>query len=134
MGPDEHRPLLDHLHAMIFQGLGVETLEPLDLAKHIVAQSRPVEVGFAGFPAEAGSILQVLGEMGAIDEQLLGDAATDHAGSADLMLLGDGYLGAMGRRHTRSANAARTGTDDEKIIIIFQVRSPNARAISASVD
>ena len=93
---------------MARQGLGVGALEPPDLGQHIVAKHRPVEALLRHVPAEHRRIVEVLGEMRAIDQQLLGHAAADHAGAADLMLLGDGDARAISRR--RRARRARPPT------------------------
>ncbi len=87
-------------------------------------------------PAEAARVGQILGEMGAVDEQLLGDAAADDAGAADFMLLGDRNLRAMGRGDARGADAARAGADHEQIIVEagHYSSSPRAFAISALVE
>ena len=80
----------------------------VDLGEHIVAQHRPVEIAVADVPAEAARVLQILGEMRAVDEQLLGHAAADDAGAADAILLGDRDPRAMRGRNPRGANPARS--------------------------
>src|SRR3546814_10194478 len=67
--------------------LAVEALEPRYRREHIVAQPRPVEAAVGHVPAELAGVVNILREMGAIDEQLLGHAATDDAGAADAMFL-----------------------------------------------
>ena len=74
---------------VVGQRLGVGAFEPADLGQHIVAQHRPVEALFRHVPAEHRRVVEVLGEMRAVDEQLLGHAAADDAGAADLIFLGD---------------------------------------------
>ena len=100
---------------MIGEGLGVGAFKPPDLRKHIVAQNRPVEALGRHVPTEHRGIVEVFGEMRAVNEQLLGDAAADHAGPADLIFLGDGDLRAMGRGDARGADAARSRTDHEQV-------------------
>src|SRR3546814_9549262 len=80
---------------------GIGLVEPIDLADHIGALHRPVEIAIGHVPAEAPGIVQILGEMRAVDEQLLGHAAPDHAGAADAVFLGDRHLRAMRRRQER---------------------------------
>ena len=69
-------------------------------------------------PAETARVLQILGEMGAVDEQFLGHAAADHAGAADPIFLGDRDPRAVRGRDPRRAHAARAGADDEEVIIV----------------
>ena len=38
---------------------------------------------------------------------------------AEIALLGDGDARAVGRRHARCPHAARTGADDEKVVVVF---------------
>ena len=105
--------LVEDRDVVICEGLGVSALKPTDLCQNIVAQHGPVEPLFRNVPAEHGRVVEVLGEMRAIDEQLLGHTAADHAGAADLMLLGDGDARAIGSGHARGAHAARAGADHE---------------------
>ena len=52
-------------------------------------QRRPVEARLADGPAEAGGILELVGEAAGVDQELLRHAAADDAGAADPVLLGD---------------------------------------------
>ena len=80
----------EDLDLVAVEDVGVDALEPLDLGEHVVAQGRPVELAARRPSSRSGRVLQILGEMGAVDEQLLRHAAADHAGAADLIFLGDG--------------------------------------------
>ena len=64
-------------------------------------------------------VLELLGEMAGVDEQLFRDAAADDAGAAEAVGLGDGDARAHLRGHARRAHAARTRADDEKIEIVL---------------
>ena len=108
----------DHLDLVAAERIFVEAFEPVDLAQHIVAQRRPFEPAIGHVPAKAARVLQILGEMRAIDEQLLGHAAANDAGAADAKLLGHRDLRAMPRCDAGGAHAARSCTDDEKVEII----------------
>ncbi len=120
MGTGDDRAIEDDLDAVIGQRVGIGAVDPVDLLHHIVAQPRPVEPEIVGHvPAEALGVLQILGEMRAIDEQLLGHAAADDAGAADAIFLGHRDLRAVGRRNARRARAARARTDDEKVVVIL---------------
>ena len=116
--PGDRRPLRDQLDLVIFKRILVEPFQPVDIVQHIVAQRRPFKAAIGDVPAEAPGILQVLGEMRAIDEQLLGHAAANDAGAPDPKFLGHRDPGAMRRRHPRRPHAARSCTDDEKVEII----------------
>ena len=105
-GPVSTRALVENLDAVIGQRVGIGLLQPPDLGQHIVAQHRPVEAAVRNVPAEHRGVVQILGEMRAVDEQLLGNAAADDAGSADLMLLGDCDAGAMRRGDPGGADSA----------------------------
>jgi len=93
------------------------TEEKADFREHIVAQDRPVEPLLRHVPAEHRRIVEILGEMRAVDEQFLGHAAADDARAADLIFLGHGDARAIGRGNARSAHAARSGTDYEQVKI-----------------
>ena len=118
VGSGDGRPLGEDLDVVAVEDVGVDAFEPLDLGQHIVAQGRPVEGAALDLPAEPGGVLQILGEMGAVDEQFLGHAAADHAGAADLIFLGDGDARAVRGRHAGRAHAARSGADDEEVIVV----------------
>ena len=111
--------LLEDRHLVAFERVGIGALDPLDVLQHIVAQRDPVEGRVLGRPAEIARVLQVLGEMRAVDEHLLGHAAADDAGSADAVFLGHRHLRAMRRRHTAGAHAPRARADGEKVEIIL---------------
>src|SRR5690348_1426559 len=116
---------------MARQCVRVGTLEPRHFGEHVVAQDGPVELLRRYVPAEHGRIVQVLGEVRAIDEQLLRNAAADHACAADLIFLGDCDPRAISRRHARGAHAAGTGANHEEIEISHYAP---ALSISARVD
>src|SRR3546814_12591172 len=115
---DHGRARLEHGDLVIVERLAVEALEPRDLREHIVAQPRPVEAAVGHVPAELAGVVNILRAMGAIDEQLLGHAATDGAGAAEAI-----FLRPRDARSVRGSNPAgptppRTGAkytqvDDE---------------------
>ena len=123
----------DDLDTVIGQRVGIGGVDAIDLFHHIVAQPLPVEVEvFGHIPAEAPRVLQILGEMRAVDEQLLRHAAADDAGAADAIFLRHRHLGAMRRRNARRAGPAGTGTDDEKVVveIAHYILTPSPRTCS----
>ena len=111
--------LVDDLHAVVLESVLVEAVQTIDVAKDIVAQLDPVESRVFDSPAEFLAVLQILGEMRAIDEHFLGNAATDDTGAADPILLCHGNLRPMRSGHARGAHSARSGANGEEIIIIF---------------
>src|SRR5690606_15225710 len=108
---------VQYLDALILQRLSVQAADPSDLREHVVTQRAPIESGLVDVPAEASGVLEILGEMRSIDEQLLRYAAADDARAADAVFLRDGDLGAVSGRDARRAHATRTGADDEQIVV-----------------
>ncbi len=94
----------------------VDAVEPVDLAIARRDQRAPVER-----PARPAAshrpwpTSKLLGEMRAIAHELLGDAAADHAGPADPVVLAQRDPGAMGRRPPRTGDTARAAPDHEQI-------------------
>src|SRR5690606_14812364 len=66
--PLDHRPALDDLGARVFQPAPVETFQPSDLLVLVGDKRLPVETGFTDGPAVSGRILEMLGELGGVDE------------------------------------------------------------------
>ena len=112
VGTGQRRALVEDRHVVVGERVGVGALEPADLGQHIVAQHRPVEALGRHVPAEHRGIVEVLGEMRAVDEQLLGHAAADDAGAADLIFLGDRR---PARHRPRPRATARTPPDPAPI-------------------
>ena len=128
MRPDQLRPLLDHGDLVVGQRLAINALEPGDLAQHAVAQGNPVEAGFPDRPTEFLRVLQILGEMRAVNQQLLGHAAADDAGAANAKLLRHRHLRAVRRGDARRANPARACADDEEIVVVSHSINPSAKS------
>jgi hypothetical protein len=91
---------------MVGQRLCVGSLKPRHFSKHVVTQDCPVEPLLRHVPTEHRGVVEILCKMGAVDEQLLGYAATDDASATNLILLGNGHSGAISRRDTGRADAA----------------------------
>src|SRR4051812_35836159 len=98
---------------MVGQRLSVGDLETPNLGKHIVAQDRPIEPLLRHVPTEHGRVVEVLGEMRSIDEQLLRHAAADHACAANLVLLGNGNASSVSGGDTSGPDSARAAADHE---------------------
>ena len=137
----EFGPLHDDLDAGLGDVLVIEPFEARDLLVLVGDQHVPVEFRPRHRPAEAAGILEILDIVAGIDEQLLGDAAADHAGAAEAVFLGDGDLGAVAGRQPAGAHAARAAADDEEIVVVSAVMrlsvsdtsTPSARAMTSVV-
>jgi glyoxylase-like metal-dependent hydrolase (beta-lactamase superfamily II) len=118
-----HQPASTHvqLDARAFEQPDVDGVQAVDFGLDVVAQGRPRVRGFGQRPAIGRSVLELVRELGAIDQELLRHAAPDHAGAADPVVLADANARTMAGRDARSAHTARTGADDEKIVIIRHV-------------
>ena len=114
----QRRAGVEHLGAGALNVAAVDVLEALDLPVLVGQQGRPVEARAPGGPAEALGILELVAEAAGVDEQLLGDAAADHAGSAEPVFLGDAHPGAVARRDAPRAHAARSTADDEEVKVV----------------
>ena len=101
----------------------VDAAEPVDVGLDVVAKRRPVEAQAVDGPAEADRILDGLGEVRGMDEQLLRNAAAEHAGAADLVFLGDRDARAEFGGDPGRADAAGPRPDDEQIVVVFAHRS-----------
>ena len=133
-------PLHDDLDAGLGHVLVIDTFEAGDLLVLVGDQHVPVEFRARHRPAEAAGILEILDVMAGIDEQLLGDAAADHAGAAEAIFLGDGDLGAMAGGQTAGPHAAGAAADDEEIVVVgtghdfsFVMAGPDPATHRASV-
>ena len=107
---------------------GIGGFEPRDLAVLVGDQRRPVERRLGDRPAEAGGVLELVGEARGVDQELLRHAAADHAGAADAVFLGDHHARAVARRDARGAHAARARADDEQIDVVIRHRPSALRA------
>ncbi len=124
VGVAEHGAAVNDLGAGLLQVADVDAAQPGDVARDVVDQRRPVEVEPFGAPAKTDGILELLGVVGGVDEQLLRHATAQHAGTADAVLLGDRHPLAEFGGKARRANAGRTGADDEQIVVVAWHRMP----------
>ena len=95
-----HQPAAAHvqLHARAFEQPDVDAVQAVDFPLDVVAQGRPGVRGLGHRPAVGGGILELVRELGAVDQELLGHAAADHAGAADAVVLADRRRARRGRR------------------------------------
>src|SRR4029077_9985519 len=90
-----------------------------DLAVLVGDELRPVERRFGHGPTVAPRVLEIVGIARGVNQQLLGNAAADHAGAADAELLGHHDAGAVARGDARAAPPARPRPDDEEIDVVI---------------
>src|SRR5690606_2848380 len=69
--------------------------------------------------AIAGRIPEMLGELRGVDEQLLGHASANDAGSAEAVLLGDRYPLAQGGGNPAGAHPTGAAAGNDEIIVEF---------------
>src|SRR5690606_4339884 len=112
-------------HAGVFQQGAVDVVEPGDLDILAVAQPVPVQLRCCrDFPAVTGGVMEVLGIMGGIAEQLFGDAADVDTGTAEPAFLSQRDPGSQGCRDAGSPHATGASSNDKKIIIKISQLAP----------
>src|SRR5262249_2498176 len=115
----QHGTALGDFDPGTFEGGGIGEFKPRNLKVLVGDERRPVELRFVYRPAVAGRVLEVVGKARGIDEELLRNAAADHASAADAVLLGDQNARAISGRDPRSAHPARACSDDEEIDVMI---------------
>lgn len=113
----QHRAGIEDLHPSIAQRAPVGRLKTGDLGVLGRDQLGPVEARPLEAPAEARRILEGIAKAAGVNEQLLGDASSDHAGTTRTIFLGETDARARLCRDPRRTHAARTAAYDEKIEI-----------------
>ena len=115
----EHRAAFHERDLGALQRGRVGGLEPGDLPILVGDQRFPIEGRRRHGPAEAGGVLELVGEARGVDQELLRDAAADHAGAAEAVLLGHHDAGAVTGGDARGAHAARAASYDEQIDVVI---------------
>ena len=95
--------------------LVVDALQAPELPLLGLDQDRPVEMPPLNGPAIGGGILEIVGEVGREDIELLGHAAAMHAGAAHGPFLDQARALALGGGKACRAHPAGTGADGEQI-------------------
>ncbi|MCY1360640.1 hypothetical protein D9M69_472750 [compost metagenome] len=113
--------------AAVDQQVAVDAVETVDFAVLVGDQGGPVEIGLGEAPAESLGLLEVFGEMGTVDQQLLRHAADVDAGAAQVAALGDSHAGAEAGSKARRAHTAGTGTYDEEVEVVSHGKSPKIK-------
>src|SRR3954447_14647482 len=75
-------------------------------------------------PAVTCSVFEIVRKSRRIDQKLFGNAAADHAGTADAKLFGHHHARAIAGRDTGGPHSARSGADDEKIDVLVSHSCP----------
>ena len=115
MGVDQFGALFDQLDARLVEVGAIDRGETRYLAFLGRHQRRPIEARRTDAPAEPLGVGKIVGEATGVDQQLLGHAAANDAGSADAELLRDDRLRAVLGRDSRRPDPARPGADDKKV-------------------
>ena len=88
-------PAAHQLYPCFLNKAEVQLIEPIYLSAHIGQQGARVAVNPLDFPAIAGCIGKQMFVSGAINQQLFGHAAADHAGATHPIALHDRHPGAI---------------------------------------
>ena len=116
-------PGLEQFDAVAVEQAAVDRVEARDLLVLVADQRGPVEGALAHGPAEAGGVLEVVGEVGAVDQQLLGNAADVDAGAAQVAFFRHRHARAVDGRHTAGAYAPGARADGEQVVVVACVRA-----------
>src|SRR3970282_1747416 len=98
----------------------IDPVQARDFAILVREERLPIERRFAGPPAVAHGILEILMEVRGIGEEFLGDAPDVDAGAAEIALFGHRHARAQVRRPAARTHPARARADGEKIIVILR--------------
>jgi len=108
----------DFLNPGLAQNPVIDGFEPVEFLVLGGYQFRPVEAGIDRLPAVAAGILEVVGEVAGVDQELLRHAAAHDAGAAEAQVLDDGDPGPRGRRPPRCAHATGAGADGDQVVVV----------------
>ena len=115
MSADYFGPLFDRFDARVSQIRAIGLREAGDLLLLGGDELRPFETRLAHAPSKTLGVAKSVRETAGVDEQFLGHAAADDAGSADPGFLGDHCSRAMAGRDPGGAHAPGSRADDEQI-------------------
>src|SRR5262249_7938140 len=104
----------------ILQELAIDAFEPGDLAVLGSDERAPIMDGRCHLPAIARGIGEGVGELRAIDQQLLRHATANDASAADAAILADGDARAIAAGAPRRGDAARARADGEHVEIVLR--------------
>ena len=115
IGAFERRGALDDGYASAFQQLAIDAVETLDFRVLVGYQGWPVkaDIVHGHLPAVTRRIVEILTDVGAIDEQLLGNTAHIDTGAAEIAAFNNGHPRAALGRHAGESDTAGTGTNND---------------------
>ena len=90
----------------IFQIVAIQTFQPINVFLDQITQPRPVEAFAFNIPAEIIRIMQVICEMGTVNQHLLGHTTANNAGAANTIFLCRRHPRAMRCSNARRSYAA----------------------------
>ena len=96
----------------------VDLVQARDLAVLVGQQRGPIERGF-GRPSVTPRVLEIVREVGSIDEELLRNAPDIDTGATHAIHLGDRHPRAELARHSRRPHPAGSGANDEEVVVVF---------------
>uniref|UniRef100_A0A0N5A4J2 LigA n=1 Tax=Parastrongyloides trichosuri TaxID=131310 RepID=A0A0N5A4J2_PARTI len=119
VGVLQHGAPMQQVYARLAQIGGVDPGQTGDLDILRLKEGRPVELGVLERPTVALGDLKRVADLGGHDHELLGYAASNDAGAAHTIFLGEGDLLAAQRRQPRRPHPARTGADDKEVVVVL---------------
>ena len=105
-------------HATVHQQVTVDAIEPFNFAVLVGDQGSPVEFRAAQCPAESLGLLEVLGEVRAVHQQLFRHTANVDTGAAQVAAFSNGHPRAEARSKARRTHTAGTGTDHKQVKVV----------------
>ncbi|MCY1174121.1 hypothetical protein D9M73_143100 [compost metagenome] len=105
-------------HPAVHQQIAVDAVEALDFAVLVGDQLAPVELGIFQRPAKACGLLEVVGEMRAVDQQFFWHTADVDTGTTQVTACGNRHFCTKACGETRRTHTAGTGTNHEQIKIV----------------
>lgn len=121
MRPGDPRMAFEQGHAAVDQQVAVDAIEPRNFAVLVGDQLRPVELRVFQRPAKPRSLLEVVGEVRAVHQQLFRHAADVDAGPAQVTAFRNRHFRPVARGKTRGPHTAGTGANHKQIKIVGHI-------------
>ena len=136
VGSGQDCPFREYFDAGPVQQAVVDAVQALDLPCLVVAERGPIKPGTAHIPAVRLGVVEVLGEVGAVDKELLGDAPDVHASAAQVALFRDSNPGTESSRHAGRPYPSGARADYKEVVVVVphhrMVPSPHISPIGPS--
>ncbi len=118
MGIRQPAGAFDELDVVVSENAPVDALQTVEFGVLALDQHTPVDLRrHVEPPAVAERVLEVVGEVRGVDEQLFRHTAADDAGAADAALLDDRGPCAIAAGQPGGADAAGTGADGDEVVV-----------------